>query len=253
MQKKMQLLKWAMPLFTLLIVGGIAFSGTLLPTKADSADSCQLTWNSSATKLTFGQVDQSVIDALQGANLTNCTQPYTSCTLVHGFGDTQLNFDNILTSSPTLVSNLEHDDLSLNCNRSDFTKRFSFSDNGSSSSSSTDCVTSENSGPDSDCNTNTPPPQSGSCQLAWIDGGGGDVDLDASQVTDQGLQQTLAGYNLKCADDANASSSCTLVPGENDSGDTDLDLRNVQNRSPWIYGKLVDQYGLNCNDNNGDD
>src|SRR2546423_12349786 len=35
MQKKMQLLKWAVPLFTLLLVGGgAAFSGTLRPTNA---------------------------------------------------------------------------------------------------------------------------------------------------------------------------------------------------------------------------
>ncbi len=247
MQKKMQLLKWAIPLFALLIVGGTAFTGTLASTHANSAGSCQLTWDNGPTKLTFGQVDQSVIDALRGASLTNCTQSYTSCTLVQGSGDTELNFENIRASSPVLVSNLENDDLSLNCHGSGFTKNFIFAT--SDNSSSTSCVTSDNSGPNSSCDSNTPPPRSGSCQVAWIDGGGGDVDLDPSQVTDSGLLKTLADYNLKCASDVDAS-SCTLIPGANDSGDTDLDLRNVKNRSPWVYQQLDGKYGLNCDNNN---
>src|SRR5213078_4967608 len=46
--------------------------------------------------------------------------------------------------------------------------------------------------PNSDCNTNTPDPSPGSCQLAWINGGSGTVALDVSNVVDdQGLQSTL--------------------------------------------------------------
>src|SRR5947208_16691201 len=68
--------------------------------------------------------------------------------------------------------------------------------------------------PNSDCNTNTPDPSPGSCQLAWINGGGGTVALDVSKVgDDQGLRSTLEGYyNLRCAPDVQAT-SCTLTPG----------------------------------------
>ncbi len=105
--------------------------------------------------------------------------------------------------------------------------------------------------PHSDCNTNTPDPSPGSCQLAWMNGGGGTVALDVSNIgDDQGLQSTLKDCNLRCAADVNAS-SCTLIPGAN-SGNTNLDLANVMNRSPWIYQQLASgQFGLNCNSNTG--
>jgi hypothetical protein len=111
------------------------------------------------------------------------------------------------------------------------------------------CAGHNNSGkPNSDCNTNTPNPVPGSCQLAWTgtNGGGGTVTLDTSKVTDKGLQQTVGGYNLRCAPDVKAS-SCTLVQGANDSGNTKLDLANVENRSPWIFQQLNSKFGLNCN------
>src|SRR2546423_9807533 len=58
--------------------------------------------------------------------------------------------------------------------------------------------------PDSDCNSNTPDPSQGSCQLAWMNGGGGTVALDVRNVgDDQGLRSTLGGYNLRCASDVN--------------------------------------------------
>ena len=115
------------------------------------------------------------------------------------------------------------------------------------SPSSTACAGNNNSNePNSDCNTNTPDPSPGSCQLAWINGGGGTVSLDVSKVTDNGLEQTLGGYHLRCAPDVKTS-SCTLVPGANDSGNTKLDLANVINRSPWIYQQLNDKFGLKCN------
>jgi len=240
MRKKIQLLKWAVPLLVLLVVVVAAFSGNLHATKADSSQgSCQLTWNSEIT-LNPGNAPQDVQTALSGAHLTNCTQPHTSCTLVQGSGDTTLNFDNIRASSPTLVSNLEADNINLNCNGVPINERFS--------STSTQCDNTGSTLSDSACDSNTPDPSPGSCQLAWINGGGGSVTLDASQVTDQGLQTTLGDYNLKCAADVSAS-SCTLIPGEgNEDGDTILDLANVQNRSSWIYQQLVDQYGLNCDD-----
>src|SRR5207245_6540023 len=73
------------------------------------------------------------------------------------------------------------------------------------------------------------------------------VALDIRNVgDDQSLRSTLGGYNLRCAADVEAS-SCTLTPGANDSGNTNLDLANVMNRSPWIYQHLNDQFGLNCN------
>src|SRR6266480_4150190 len=50
--------------------------------------------------------------------------------------------------------------------------------------------------PDSDCNSNTPDPLQESCQLAWMDGGGGTIALDVRNVADdQGLRSTLGGYN----------------------------------------------------------
>jgi len=113
-------------------------------------------------------------------------------------------------------------------------------------STSASCAGNNNNNmPNSDCNTNTPDPPQGSCQLAWINGGGGTVALDVRNVgNDQGLRSTLGGYNLRCAADVKAS-SCTLTPGTNDSGNTNLDLVNVINRSPWIYQHLG-QFGLNC-------
>ncbi len=115
-------------------------------------------------------------------------------------------------------------------------------------STSTSCAGNNYSNlPNSDCNSNTPYPSQGSCQLAWINGGGGTVALDVSKVgDDQGLRSTLGGYNLRCAADVKAT-SCTLTPGANDSGNINLDLANVMNRSPWIYQHLNGQFGLSCN------
>ncbi len=113
-------------------------------------------------------------------------------------------------------------------------------------SSSPLCVGHNNSHkPNSDCNTNTPDPLQGSCQLAWTNGGGGTVALDARNITDKALHSTLGGYNLRCAADVKVS-SCTLVTG---NGNTKLDLANIINRSPWIYKQLInDKFsGLNCN------
>src|SRR5437660_957697 len=68
--------------------------------------------------------------------------------------------------------------------------------------SSTSCNGHNNSNmPNSNCNGDTPDPASGSCQLAWMNGGGGSTPLHTSNVTFIGLQQTLAGYNLRCAPD----------------------------------------------------
>ncbi|HEX3640155.1 MAG TPA: RICIN domain-containing protein [Ktedonobacteraceae bacterium] len=115
--------------------------------------------------------------------------------------------------------------------------------------SSTSCAGHSNSGkPNSDCNSNTPNPVPGSCQLTWMgtNGGGGTVTLDTSKVTDKGLQQTVGGYNLRCAPNVKVS-SCTLVQGANNSGNRKLDLANVENRSPWIFQQLNGKFGLNCN------
>src|SRR5437764_10696959 len=118
MQKKIQLLQLALPLLTLFVIGIASFNGKLSVAKANSAGgSCQLTWNSSYTKLNLDKSLQDVKTALSTASLTNCTRPYTSCTLVRGSGDTQLDFENIRSTSPELVKNLENDDLALNCKR----------------------------------------------------------------------------------------------------------------------------------------
>lgn len=245
MQKKTQLLRCVVPLLILLAAMVTTFGGNINTTEADSSQgSCQLTWNGSTT-LNFGNVPSDVRTALSTAHLKNCTQPYSSCTLIQGSGTTALKFDNIKSSRPTLVQNLEHDNLSLNCQggrNSRFNRNLL-----PNSNPGTQCNNAGSQLPNSDCNSNTPLPITGACQLSWQQGGGGIVTLDTSEVTDQGLEKTLEDYNLRCADDVN-SSSCTLVSGANDSGDTILDLANVQNRSPWIYQQLVDKYGLNCDD-----
>jgi len=76
--------------------------------------------------------------------------------------------------------------------------------------------------------------------------------LDLTKVTDTGLTATLQGhgqpagpgYNLKCAEQ---HTRCQLVPGG--SGNPNLDLVNVQYRSPWIYSALSGKYGLSCDSN----
>jgi hypothetical protein len=101
------------------------------------------------------------------------------------------------------------------------------------------------------------PPPAGNCELTWKDGGGGNVSLDFTYVTDASLKETLqgnsdtTGYNLLCTD-VNAS-MCFLVPTNNDphvADETTFYLENLLHTEPepstWIYGKLNNAYTLNC-------
>jgi len=104
------------------------------------------------------------------------------------------------------------------------------------------------------------PPYSGTCELTWKDGGGGNVPLDFTYVTDAGLKGTLqgsndkTGYNLLCTD-VNAS-MCFLVPSNNDphvANETTLYLENLLHTEPkpstWIHDQLNNFYTLNCKTN----
>ncbi len=260
MQKKIQLLKWVAPMLTILVLGVAGVTGPLQPTKADSSGgSCQLTWNSGIT-LNPGNVPSEVQTALSSAHLTNCTQQHTSCTLVQGSGNTTLNYDNLRGSSDTLISNLEKDNINLNCDSANggsfFSNNFSNSNLVVNNSSSNTCDSgntnsngvNNNSGGSSksnNCHFNSKPPD-GSCELAWKDGGGGGTTLDASQVTDQGLQKTLGNYQLWCA---GSQTSCKLAPSSSNnginSGDPKLNLDNVA-VSPYVHDGLLNKYGLDC-------
>ncbi|GHO94164.1 hypothetical protein KSF_042120 [Reticulibacter mediterranei] len=102
------------------------------------------------------------------------------------------------------------------------------------------------------------PPPSGNCELTWKDGGGGNVPLDFTYVTDAALKGTLqgsddkTGYNLLCTG-VNAS-MCFLVPSNNDphvANETTLYLSNLMQPSKWIYDQLNNAYTLNCKTTSG--
>jgi len=313
MQKNTQLLKWALLLLILPVIGVASLSGKLSVAQADttapsSPGSCQLSWKGpngggGTTNLDFSKVtDDGLKKTLEGQGTPpgpgynlKCAEQHTSCQLVPGSssGSIKLDLTNIQTSSQWLHDTLNSNKYSLSCDGSQLTKQLSKQKSKAkkakkakkASSSNTTCLggstptdpnaptnptavalppgstppstvnvngnsssPSGNSLPNSDCNSNTPAPSAGSCQVAWKTGGGGTTNLDLDQVTDTGLQQTLSGtgtgnppgYNLKCADQ---HTDCELIRG---SGDTPLDLANVQNRSPWIYQQLVG-YSLKCN------
>jgi hypothetical protein len=101
----------------------------------------------------------------------------------------------------------------------------------------------------------TPPP-AGTCELTWKDGGGGNITLSLSYVTDQDLKDVLqgkddkSGYNLLC--NGVNTTMCTLLPTSfGATNGTRLDLANIETASSWIYGKMNGQYNLGCGTTSG--
>lgn len=117
MEKKATLLlKWGRAVIVLLGVMVFAIGGNFHIAKADTTQTCQLSWFGTGVQLNMGTVPQDIQTALTGAHLTNCTNAAdTSCTLVQGGGDTALNFDNIQSTSGVLITSLKSDHIGLNC------------------------------------------------------------------------------------------------------------------------------------------
>src|SRR5579872_7204290 len=218
MQKKTQLLKWAVQLLALLVVGMVSFSGKLPITQAVSTDSCHLVFGSNGnTPLDSSQVpdDTGLQKTLKQQYTLTCDSPHTSCTLVLGSGDTTLDKTN-LSGSPYLSTNLQG--YNLNCQGSQTPPTIG----GNPSSTNTGST--------------------GSCHLVF--GSSGNTPLDSSQVPDDtGLQKTLKQqYSLTCD---NPHTSCTLILG---SGNTTLDKTNLSGSSYLSTG--LQGYNLNCQGNN---
>lgn len=116
MPKKIQLLKLAVPLLTLLVFGMTSFSGNLFVARAISTNSCQLVWsNSGSTQLDVSKVtDLGLKTTLQGQYTLNCNPQYASCQLRQGSGHPSLDLTNIQTASPWIYTNLQG--YNLNCN-----------------------------------------------------------------------------------------------------------------------------------------
>ena len=107
MQKKAQLLKWAVRLSALLLIGIASFSGKLTTTHADgTTGSCILQYTSTPgsggnTKLDASQVpnNNGLQTTLQQQYVLNCDTAHSRCQLVSGNGSTTLDKSNLSNSS----------------------------------------------------------------------------------------------------------------------------------------------------------
>src|SRR5437660_511903 len=171
MQKKTQLLKWAVRLLALLVVGMVSFSGKLPITQAVSTGSCHLVYGSNGnTPLDSSQVpdDHGLQKTLKQQYTLTCDSPHTSCTLVLGSGDTTLDKTN-LSGSSYLSTDLQG--YNLNCQ-----------------------------------GNNIAALQGGSCHL--VRGTSGITRLDTDQVNDKKLAAALKkgnGYSLNNCSEQHSS------------------------------------------------
>ncbi len=170
MQRKIQLLKWALLLLILLIVGEAAFSGTLLPAKAAplNGETCQLIWAPGGnTPLDPSQVtDKGLRDTLGGYQV-QCPSPHGTCQLVLSGGDTGLDLSNI-PSTDYVPTQLQKDGYNIST---------PLKCSGTSGPSSTNDFDNSNGRP--------------SCTLVWDPNA--PIQLKFDQVQDQSLITTLQG------------------------------------------------------------